>query len=40
MKVDEAVSPLFISDPNHTALDNLLASHPPLEERIKRLRQM
>lgn len=40
MKVDEAVSPLFISDPNHTALDNLFATHPPLEERIKRLRQM
>jgi heat shock protein HtpX len=40
MKVDEAVSPLFISDPNHTALDNLFATHPPLAERIKRLRQM
>jgi heat shock protein HtpX len=40
MKVDEAVSPLFISDPNHSALDNLVATHPPLEERIKRLRQM
>jgi heat shock protein HtpX len=40
MKVDEAVSPLFISDPNHSALDNILATHPPIEERIKRLRQM
>ena len=40
MKVDEAVSPLFISDPNHSALDNLFATHPPLEERIKRLREM
>jgi len=40
MKVDEAISPLFISDPNKTALDNLFATHPPLEERIKRLRQM
>jgi heat shock protein HtpX len=40
MKVDEAVSPLFISDPNKSALDNLFATHPPLEERIKRLRQM
>jgi heat shock protein HtpX len=40
MKVDEALSPLFISDPNHTALDNLFATHPPLEERIKRLRQL
>lgn len=40
MKVDEAVSPLFISDPNHTALDNLVATHPPIEDRIRRLRQM
>jgi heat shock protein HtpX len=40
MKVDEAVSPLFISDPNKSGLDNLFATHPPLEERIKRLRQM
>jgi heat shock protein HtpX len=40
MKIDEAVSPLFISDPNKSGLDNLFASHPPLEERIKRLRQM
>jgi heat shock protein HtpX len=40
MKVDEAVSPLFISDPNHTALDSLFATHPPIEERVKRLRQM
>jgi heat shock protein HtpX len=40
MKVDEAVSPLFISDPNHSALDNLFATHPPIDERIKRLRQM
>jgi heat shock protein HtpX len=40
MKVDEAVSPLFISDPNHSALDNLFATHPPLEDRIQRLRQM
>ncbi len=40
MKVDEAVSPLFISDPNKSPLDNLFATHPPLEERIKRLRQM
>jgi heat shock protein HtpX len=40
MKVDEAVSPLFISDPNKSGLDNLFATHPPLEERIKRLREM
>ncbi len=40
MDVDEAVSPLFISDPRHTALDAIWATHPPLEERIKRLREM
>jgi len=40
MKVDEAISPLFISDPNKSALDLLFATHPPIEERIKRLRQM
>jgi len=40
MKIDKAVSPLFISDPNHSALANLFATHPPLEERVKRLRQM
>ena len=40
MKVDQAVSPLFINDPNKSGLSNLFATHPPLEERIKRLRQM
>jgi len=40
MKVDEAVSPLFINDPNKRGVSNLFATHPPLEERIKRLRQM
>ena len=36
--VSEAVSHLFISDPIHSGLDTLYATHPPLEERIKRLR--
>jgi heat shock protein HtpX len=40
MDVSEAVSHLFIADPNKSALDALYATHPPLEERIKRLRQM
>ena len=40
MDVSEAVSHLFISDPNKSALDALYATHPPLEERVKRLREM
>ena len=40
MKVSEAVSHLFIADPNRSALDALYATHPPIEERIKRLRDM
>jgi heat shock protein HtpX len=40
MKVSEAVSHLFFSDPNKSPLDNLFATHPPLKERIKILRSM
>ncbi len=40
MKVSESVSHMFISDPNKTALDALYSTHPPIEERIKRLREM
>ena len=40
MKVSESVSHLFISDPNRTALDAIYSTHPPIEERIKRLREM
>ncbi len=40
MDLSEAVSHLFIADPNKSALDALYATHPPLEERIKRLRAM
>jgi heat shock protein HtpX len=40
MKVSETVSHLFISDPNRTALDAIYSTHPPIEERIKRLREM
>jgi heat shock protein HtpX len=40
MNVSEAVSHLFISDPNKSPLDSLFATHPPLEERIKILRAM
>ncbi len=40
MDVSEAVSHLFFVDPNRSALDALYATHPPMEERIKRLRAM
>jgi len=40
MKVSESVSHLFISDPNKSALDAIYSTHPPIEERIKRLREM
>jgi len=40
MNISEAVSHLFIADPNRSALDALYATHPPIEERIKRLREM
>ena len=40
MKGSESVSHLFISDPNRTALDAIYSTHPPIEERIKRLREM
>jgi Zn-dependent protease with chaperone function len=40
MDVSESVSHLFISDPNKSPLDSLYRTHPPIEERIKRLREM
>jgi len=40
MDVSESISHLFISDPNRSPLDNLFATHPPLEQRIKILRAM
>jgi len=40
MDVSEAVSHLFIADPNRSALDALYATHPPIEERVRRLRAM
>jgi len=40
MKVSESVSHLFISDPNRSALDAIYSTHPPIEERVKRLREM
>lgn len=40
MDVSEAVSHLFFVDPRRTSLDSLFDTHPPLEERVKRLRAM
>jgi heat shock protein HtpX len=40
MNVSEAVSHLFFVDPVHTFIDNLTSTHPPIQERIKRLRAM
>ena len=40
MDVSEAVSHIFFVDPNRSALDALYATHPPIEERIRRLRAM
>lgn len=40
MKVSESVSHLFFSDPNRSPLDSLFATHPPIEKRIKVLREM
>lgn len=40
LKVSEAVSHLFFVDPKKSSLDSLFATHPPIEERIKRLRAM
>lgn len=40
MKVTEAISHLFFTDPNRSSLDRLYATHPPIEERIRILRAM
>jgi len=40
MDVSEAVSHLFFVDPRHSALDTIYATHPPIEERVRRLRAM
>jgi heat shock protein HtpX len=40
IKVNEAVSHLFFADPVKSNLDSLFATHPPVEERVKKLRAM
>ena len=40
MNVSESISHLFISDPTRSPLDNLFATHPDLNSRIRILRSM
>jgi len=40
MKVSEAVSHIFIADPNKSPLDELFATHPDIDSRIRILRAM
>ena len=40
MDVSDAVSHLFISDPKSTFLDNIFATHPPIDKRTAKLRSM
>jgi heat shock protein HtpX len=40
MDISEAVSHLFFVDPKRSPLDSLYATHPPVQERIRRLRAM
>lgn len=40
MEVSEALSHLFFTDPTHSPLDSIYATHPPIDERIKILRSM
>jgi len=40
MEISDAASHLFFADPKRTFVDNIFATHPPLEKRIDRLREM
>ncbi len=40
INASEAVSHLFFVDPKQSSLDSLFATHPPIKERIRRLRAM
>jgi heat shock protein HtpX len=39
-KISEAVAPMFFADPLHARLVNLFNTHPPVEDRIKKLEAM
>jgi heat shock protein HtpX len=40
MKVNKAVSSLFMSDPTRSRIQNLFSTHPDINERIKILEKM
>jgi heat shock protein HtpX len=40
INVSEAMSHIFFTDPKRSSLDTLFATHPPISERIRRLRSM
>jgi heat shock protein HtpX len=40
MQVSESISHLFFTDPNKSPLDNLFATHPSIDERIRILKAM
>jgi heat shock protein HtpX len=40
MKVADSVQHLFIADPKKSFLDNVMATHPPIDQRIERLKSM
>jgi heat shock protein HtpX len=40
MNVSDSVQHLFISDPKHSFVDNIFATHPPIDKRIEKLRSM
>ena len=40
MDMTEMMSHIIFVDPNRSALDSLYAAHPPIDERIRRLREM
>ncbi len=40
MHVNQAAEPLYIVKPIHGGFAGLFSTHPPIEERVRRLRQM